>query len=45
VIVTGNKKFLADPLVRENIRPWSAGSKPLVFTDQYSNLFRLLRHD
>ena len=45
VIATGNKKFLADPLVRENVRPWSQDSRPIVFTDQYSNLFRLLRKD
>ena len=45
VIATGNKKFLADPLIRDNVRPWAKDSRPMVFTDQYSNLFRLLRRD
>ena len=45
ILVTGNEKFLSDPLVRENVRPWTDDQKPVVFTDQYSNLFRLIRRE
>ena len=43
VLVTDDIGFLREPLVRKAATPWAAGRKPLVFSDQYSNLFRLLR--
>ena len=43
VLVTDDVKFLREPLVREAATPWAEGRRPLVFSDQYSNLFRLLR--
>lgn len=42
VLLTDNRKFLADPLVRNSAVPWPKNSRPVVFTDQYSNLFSLL---
>jgi|GEM_PF-6433258 len=42
VLVTGNEKFLNDPLVRESVLAWPENCKTIAFTDQYSNLFRLL---
>jgi hypothetical protein len=44
VLITSNKEFLADPHVQRAITPWAAEDPPpLLFTDDYSNLFRLLR--
>ena len=43
VLVTANEKFLKDPLVEGAAAAWPAGRKTLVFSDQYSNLFRLLK--
>jgi len=43
MLVTDDEKFLNDPLVKGRAAAWPAGRKTLVFTDQYSNLFRLLK--
>lgn len=43
MLITGNEKFLGDPLIKASAAPLPADPKTLVFTDQYSNLFRLLR--
>ncbi len=42
VLVTDNKRFLSDPLLRNEVIPWPKNSRTLVFTDQYSNLFSLI---
>lgn len=42
VLVTDNRQFLNDPIVRNNMIPWPKNRKTMIFTDQYSNLFRLL---
>ncbi|MDP2865134.1 MAG: fused MFS/spermidine synthase, partial [Elusimicrobiota bacterium] len=44
MLITGNEKFLSAPLVKAGAAALPADPKTLVFTDQYSNLFRLLRH-
>jgi hypothetical protein len=44
ILVTSNEQFLADKRVQASITPWAEDdSPPLLFTDDYSNLFRLLR--
>jgi hypothetical protein len=44
ILVTGNKEFLNHRSVRSAISPWtSADSSPILFTDDYSNLFKLLK--
>ena len=44
VLVTANREFLAAPEIQECITPWEAPlPPPLVWTDDYSNLFGLLR--
>jgi hypothetical protein len=43
VLVTGNKDFLASPIVKLRQQPWPDKVSPLVFTDAYSNLYQLLR--
>jgi hypothetical protein len=44
VLITSNKEFLANPRVQRTVTPWTAQDPaPLLFTDDYSNLFRLLR--
>lgn len=43
-LVTADENFLKEPLVAKNAGAWAAGREPLVFTDQYSNLFRLLKY-
>ncbi len=44
ILITSNKKFLDNVDVKAAISPWaSKDSKRLIFTDDYSNLFSLLR--
>ncbi len=44
ILVTANKEFLAEKEVRKAISAWSPQDAPrLLFTDDYSNLFRLLK--
>ena len=43
MLVTGNEKFLNEPLIKAGAAALPAKPGTLVFTDQYSNLFRLLR--
>ncbi len=44
ILVTANKQFLATREVRESVTPWREDDPaPLLFTDDYSNLLRLLR--
>ena len=44
VLVTSNQKFLAQADIKATISPWTAeDSKHLLFTDDYSNLFTLLK--
>jgi hypothetical protein len=45
VLVTSNKELLEDELVRSHTTSWDdrAGERKLVFTDDYSNIFRILR--
>jgi hypothetical protein len=44
VLVTANQDFLAVPEIQECITPWENPiPRPLIWTDDYSNLFGLLR--
>ncbi|MDQ7774345.1 MAG: fused MFS/spermidine synthase [Elusimicrobiales bacterium] len=43
VLVTADENLLAEPLVARRARGLEEGREPLVFTDRYSNLFRLIR--
>ena len=44
VLLTRNRRFIENPEVRKAAVPWSKDSpKPVVWTDDYSNLFRLFR--
>jgi hypothetical protein len=44
VLITSNEKFLNDPHVKASTTRWSPDDAPnLLFTDDYSNLFRLLK--
>lgn len=43
VLVTSNAELLASPIVKVRQQAWAAEDAPLVFTDAYSNLYRLLR--
>jgi hypothetical protein len=44
VLLTANPRFLADPDIINSVTPWAAPAPPPLFwTDDYSNLFRLLR--
>ena len=44
ILVTNNKMFLAHGRVQLAISPWTGEDpSPLLFTDDYSNLFRLLK--
>lgn len=43
VLVTSNAELLASPMVKVRQQAWAAEDAPLVFTDAYSNLYRLLR--
>lgn len=44
VLVTSNRAFLESDVVRRASTPWPADARaPLLWTDDYSNLFQLLR--
>jgi hypothetical protein len=44
ILITSNKKFMDHKKVQSAVSPWAAADPPpLLFTDDYSNLFRLLR--
>ncbi len=44
ILITSNRKFLNDPQVKIAATPWPVEDAPnLLFTDDYSNLFRLLK--
>jgi spermidine synthase len=45
ILVSHNKQFLSAPELVKRVNPWPQEviNKPLIFTDDYSNLFRLLR--
>ncbi len=43
MLVSGDEKFLGDPLVKSSAAALPPAPGTLVFTDQYSNLYRLLR--
>jgi hypothetical protein len=44
VLLTSNREFLSNRDVLAAVTPWGAGDeRPLMFTDDYSNLFRLLK--
>jgi len=44
ILITSNQKFLNQPQVKVAATPWPIADAPdLLFTDDYSNLFRLLK--
>ena len=44
VLLTANQEFLADPEIRRRITPWNEiVPDRFIWTDDYSNLFRMLR--
>ena len=44
ILITSNKEFLANPEVKLAVSPWAEEDSPrLLFTDDYSNIFRLLK--
>ena len=43
VLVTSDYLFINDPTVKSRTEKWPEGRTPIVFTDRYSNLFRLLK--
>jgi hypothetical protein len=44
ILVTSNREFLAQADIKAEISPWTEeDSKHLLFTDDYSNLFKLLK--
>ncbi len=44
ILLTSNEEFLKDRKVQDAVSPWAPDDYPsLLFTDDYSNLFRLLR--
>ncbi len=45
VLLTADESFMREPLVWKGVADWNVGREPLVFTDQYSNLFRLLKYE
>lgn len=45
VLVGADNAVMSHPLIARRARPMSEGRKPLVFTDRFSNLFRLIRHE
>jgi hypothetical protein len=42
VLVTRNRSFLEQPVVRAAVKPWPKETTPLLWTDDYSNVFRVL---
>lgn len=44
VLITGNKRFAQQPMLRQATRPWpTADNTELMWTDSYSNLLQLLK--
>jgi hypothetical protein len=44
ILITSNREFLSHPYVKAAVTPWPVEDAPgLLFTDDYSNLFRLLK--
>jgi hypothetical protein len=44
ILISSNKEFLANPDVKLAVSPWAEEDSPhLIFTDDYSNIFRLLK--
>jgi spermidine synthase len=44
ILISSNKEFLANPDVKLAVSPWAEEDSPrLLFTDDYSNIFRLLK--
>jgi hypothetical protein len=44
ILLTANQMFLANPEIRKCVSPWDDSvSRMLPWTDDYSNLFSLLR--
>jgi hypothetical protein len=44
ILLTSNRRFLENKEVRFAASPWAPDDAPaFIFTDDYSNLFRLLR--
>jgi len=39
VLITSNQQFLQDKKVQQQISPWNAEAEPMVWTDDFSNLF------
>jgi hypothetical protein len=45
VLLTRNEQFLASPEIQKSVRAWDTPAPPpFIWTDDYTNLFRLLRH-
>jgi hypothetical protein len=43
ILITSNERFLSDPDILAAVASWPASQKPLVWTDNYTNLFSLFR--
>ena len=44
VLITANKRFAAQAVITEALRPWPTAAQPqLIWTDSYSNLLQLLK--
>ena len=43
VLITANGRFLTSPDIETAIARWPEGQKPVLWTDDYTNIFRLLR--
>lgn len=44
VLLTSNQEFLANPEIQNRVTPWNGfAPQPFIWTDDYSNLFSLLR--
>lgn len=44
ILITSNRQFLENPEVKLAVTPWAEKDSPrLLFTDDYSNIFRLLK--
>lgn len=45
VLVTADEGFYRNPLAAKSASAWPRGRAPMVFSDQFSNLFRLLKYE
>ncbi len=43
VLATNSNSVLDNPEIRDSVMGWQVGEEPIVFTDGFSNLFKLLR--